>query len=266
RRDELAALAEDRLRQHGRRRGAVAGHVARLRRDLAHHLRAHVLELVLELDLLGDRHTVLGDGGRAEALLDHDVATARPQGDLHRVGERVDAAQNQVTGAFLVCNFLGSHDSASSAHFSITPRMSSSRRMRRSSPSIFTSVPAYLPNSTRSPALTSSFRTLPSSRIFPLPTASTSPSMGFSFAVSGMMIPPLVFSSSWTRLTITRSCRGRMFMSCFPPNSGPRGPGQSPFRPSLTEGVDSPSPSQEPGTAQKLSGDRRLLALTNGEC
>ena len=37
--------------------------------------------------------------------------------------------------------------------------MSSSRRMRRSSPSIFTSVPLYLPNRTRSPTLTSSFRT-----------------------------------------------------------------------------------------------------------
>jgi hypothetical protein len=59
--DELRALAEDRLGEHGGRRGAVAGHVARLRRDLAHHLGAHVLELVLELDLLGDGDAVLGD-------------------------------------------------------------------------------------------------------------------------------------------------------------------------------------------------------------
>ena len=38
-----------------------------LRGDLLHHLRAHVLELVLELDLLGDGDAVLGDGRRAEA-------------------------------------------------------------------------------------------------------------------------------------------------------------------------------------------------------
>ena len=59
--DELRALAEDRLREHGRGGGAVAGDVARLRGDFAHHLRAHVLELVLELDLLGDGDAVLGD-------------------------------------------------------------------------------------------------------------------------------------------------------------------------------------------------------------
>src|SRR5829696_9081024 len=51
--------------------------VARLRGDLAHHLGAHVLELVLELDFLRDRHPVLGHPGRAEGLLDHDVAALR---------------------------------------------------------------------------------------------------------------------------------------------------------------------------------------------
>ena len=58
-----------------------------LRGHLAHHLRAHVLELVGELDLLGDGHAVLGDPRRAEALVEHDVAALRAQRDLHRVGE-----------------------------------------------------------------------------------------------------------------------------------------------------------------------------------
>ena len=44
--DVLEAFAEDRLRQHGRRRRAVAGVVARLGRDFLHHLRAHVLERI----------------------------------------------------------------------------------------------------------------------------------------------------------------------------------------------------------------------------
>ena len=39
----------------------------------------------------------------------------------------------------------------------------------------------------------------------PEPTAITSPSCGFSLAVSGMMIPPAVFSSASTRRTSTRS-------------------------------------------------------------
>ena len=46
-------------------------------------------------------------------------------------------------------------------------------------------------------------------------TATTSPSWGFSLAVSGMMIPPLVFSSSSTRFTRTRSPSGRNFIFEF---------------------------------------------------
>ena len=59
--DELEALAVDRLGEHGGGGGAVAGDVGGLGGDLLDHLRAHVLELVLELDLLGDGDAVLGD-------------------------------------------------------------------------------------------------------------------------------------------------------------------------------------------------------------
>jgi hypothetical protein len=47
----------------------------------------------------------------------------------------------------------------------------------------------------------------------PGPTAITSPCWGFSLAVSGMMMPPAVFSSASTRRTTTRSCKGRNFIS-----------------------------------------------------
>ena len=40
----------------------------------------------------------------------------------------------------------------------------------------------------------------------------TSPSDGFSCAVSGIMIPPADFSSESTRRTTTRSCNGRKLM------------------------------------------------------
>src|SRR5690606_40253952 len=49
----------------------------------------------------------------------------------------------------------------------------------------------------------------------PLPTASTSPWFGFSFAEPGSTIPPAVFVSSSLRRTTTRSCKGRIFMSSF---------------------------------------------------
>ena len=72
--DRLHALADDRGGQNGRGGGAVAGLVIGAGRDFADHLRAHVLELVLELDLLGDGDAVLGDARRAIRLVDDDVA------------------------------------------------------------------------------------------------------------------------------------------------------------------------------------------------
>jgi hypothetical protein len=95
--------------EHGRGGGAVTGDVVGLGRHLAHHLRAHVLELVGELDLLGDRHTVLGDAGRAEALVEHDVAALGAERHLHGVGEDVDAAQQARAGIGIETYFLGSH-------------------------------------------------------------------------------------------------------------------------------------------------------------
>ena len=94
----LRALGEDRAREHGRGGGAVAGDVGGLGGDLLHHLRAHVLELVLELDLLGDRDAVLGDVRRAEGLLEDDVAAAGAERDGDGVGEDVDAAQDLARG------------------------------------------------------------------------------------------------------------------------------------------------------------------------
>ena len=99
---------------------------------------------------------------------------------------------------------------------SMMPMMSDSFMIRSSSPSSFTSVPDHLPNSTRSPAFTSSGTSWPCSLRAPGPTATTSPSIGFSFAVSGMMIPPAVFSSASSRRTTTRSCRGRNFIRIAP--------------------------------------------------
>jgi hypothetical protein len=61
-------------------------------------LRAEVLVWVGELDLLGDGHAVVRDHRGAELLVENDVASARAERDLDRVGERVDTVLEQVTG------------------------------------------------------------------------------------------------------------------------------------------------------------------------
>ena len=111
--DGLGAFFDDCVGENGRGRGAVAGSVVGLRGDLAHHLRAHVLELVGELDLLGDGDAVLGDARRAVALLDHDIPALRPQRDTHGVRKHVDAPNHTVAGVLRKLHFLGRHSSHS---------------------------------------------------------------------------------------------------------------------------------------------------------
>ena len=103
------AFARDRLRQNGRGGGAVAGLVVGLRGDFAHHLGAHIFELVGELDFLGDGDAVLGDARRAKALFDHDIAALGAERDLHRVGENVDAAQHFLARVGAKFDLFGSH-------------------------------------------------------------------------------------------------------------------------------------------------------------
>ncbi len=107
--DELDALGENALRQDGRGGRSIARLVARLRRDLAHHLCAHVFELVEKLDFLGDRHTVLGDDRRAVALFDDDVSAARTERHPNCVGEGIYPVQNCVACVAAVGDLFGGH-------------------------------------------------------------------------------------------------------------------------------------------------------------
>src|SRR5262249_45482592 len=173
-------------------------------------------------------------GRRAPLLVEHDVAAARSERDLDGPGELLHALENLGAGLAAEQQLLGSHvaslkgsgiagralagraaQSFSDYFFSpaSTPSTSSSRRITYSVPSILTSVPLYLPISTRSPFFTSIAMRLPSSVSLPGPTATTSPSCGFSFAVSGMMIPPRIVSCSSMRRIRIRSARGRTFMT-----------------------------------------------------
>ena len=159
---DLAPSLDDRLGKNRGRGRAVAGDVVGLGGDFLDHLGAHILELVLKLDFFGDCHAVLGDPRRAESLVEHDVAALRTKRHLHRVGEDVHAAKHPLAGVlgkfyFFRCHFhilLVIRPEIYAAFFlplataspSMTPMMSLSFMIRRSSPSILTSVPDHLPN------------------------------------------------------------------------------------------------------------------------
>ena len=88
-------------------------------------------------------------------------------------------------------------------------------RILYSLPSSLISVPPYLLTSTRSPFFISKGTFLPSSSVLPVPRATTRLSMGFSLAVSGMMIPPFLTSFSSTASTRILSPMGLIFSVIF---------------------------------------------------
>src|SRR5581483_11681775 len=192
--------------------GAVAGDVVGLGGDLLEELRAHVLERVLQLDLLGDGYAIVGNQGSAKLLVEHHVTALRSKRRPNRLGHGVDPAL-EIAARFLVEHKLfSSHRrlplSTVEPQSSTTARTSRSLTIRWSSPSSVTSVPTYLPNSTCEPSLTSTGRRLPSSVRRPGPTAITRPCCGFSLAVSGRTIPPLDTSSRSEGLSSRRSASG----------------------------------------------------------
>jgi hypothetical protein len=95
-------FGDDALGEHHRRRGAVAGHVVGLGAHFADELGAHVFKGVLQLNVLGDRHAVVGDGGRAEFLVQHHVAALGAEGAFHRFGQFVHAGFDGFAGVVAV--------------------------------------------------------------------------------------------------------------------------------------------------------------------
>ena len=64
------------------------------------------VERIVELDLLGDGDTVVGDRRCAELLLEYYVATFRSKRHLDGVGELVDARGETVASLFFKTDFL----------------------------------------------------------------------------------------------------------------------------------------------------------------
>ncbi len=98
---ELHAFHHNGLRQHGRGRGTVTGHIRSLGSHFLDHLRAHVLELVLQFDFLGHGHTILSDGGGTIGAIQHHITTFRAQGNLHGIGQNVHACYHFGAGCVM---------------------------------------------------------------------------------------------------------------------------------------------------------------------
>jgi len=102
----------DRLSQHRRRGGAVAGHIIGLGRCFLQQLRAHILIRVLQFNFLRHGHAVVGDGGRTELLIQRHVAALGAEGRRHCVRQNIDAALQSIL-CIIAENELFSHVSVS---------------------------------------------------------------------------------------------------------------------------------------------------------
>src|SRR5229473_2852608 len=109
-RDGAHTLTHQRMGEDRRGRRAVAGFGAGSVGDLLDHLGAHVLELVGELDFLGDRYPVLGDPRCAVGSFEDHVAALRPERHANRIGQSVDAAQHALARVATQANVFCSHD------------------------------------------------------------------------------------------------------------------------------------------------------------
>ncbi len=87
----LHAFVDHGLCQYGSSCGSVAGNIIGLGSSLADDLCTHVLELILELDLLCNGNTIIGNGRCAVALIQNNIASLRSQCDLYCVRQFVNA-------------------------------------------------------------------------------------------------------------------------------------------------------------------------------
>src|SRR3569832_34265 len=115
--DELHAFVDDGLGQHGGGGGAVTRDIGGLGSHFLDHLRAHVLQLVLQLDFLGDRLSVVRRGGGAVGTVEHHVAAFRAQGHLDGVSQNIDTSHHAVTRGIAKTYVFCSH--------ALTPKLNS---------------------------------------------------------------------------------------------------------------------------------------------
>ena len=111
--DVAQAFLDHGVREHGRGRRAVTGHVVGLLGDLLDQFGPDPLVRVLELDLLGDGDAVVGDRGRAPLLLEDHVAPLGTEGDPDRVRELVHPPLQGAPRLLVERDELGCHPASS---------------------------------------------------------------------------------------------------------------------------------------------------------
>ncbi len=107
--DLLRAGVHHRLSENRRGGRAVTGDVVRLRSDFLDELRAEVLPRVFELDLFGDRYTVVRDRRCSPLLVEDHVATLGTERHAHGIGQAVDPVLEAAPGFGVVPHFLSWH-------------------------------------------------------------------------------------------------------------------------------------------------------------
>ena len=102
----LQTYTDDSLSQHRSGCGTVTCVVVGLRSNLLNHLRTHICESVVELNLLSYRNTILGHLRSTELLVDDHVTTLRTERYLHCIAQRIDTLFEQLARLNVIFNLL----------------------------------------------------------------------------------------------------------------------------------------------------------------
>jgi hypothetical protein len=90
-------IPEDSSGKHSGSGSSITSSVIGLASDLSDKGSTHILESVLEFDVLGNGDAVLGDLGGTEGLIQDGVSALGSQSDLHSIRQQVNTLEHQGT-------------------------------------------------------------------------------------------------------------------------------------------------------------------------
>ena len=133
------------LCKNGSSCGTITGNIVGLGSNFSYQLCAHVLELILQLDFLGNGNAIVGDERCAVCLGQHYVSSLRSQSYSDRICKLVNTGSKSFSCLYAKFNFL-SHGCIPpyNLNYSMTARMSFCFTITYFSSSSSTSVPEYL--------------------------------------------------------------------------------------------------------------------------
>ena len=109
----LHPSVNDGLRQNGCRRRTVTGVVIGLGSNFRNEFGTHVLKVIFQFNVLGDRNPIVSNRRRAIALFQNNVATLRTDRRLNRIGQLIYPTQHCLACIFRKLNFF--------CHFRFSP-------------------------------------------------------------------------------------------------------------------------------------------------